>query len=123
MLYLFCLNGLGQNTAHDEGTECGGEPHGRCYHHHAEAQSKSCDKHGLITHQRLHFAQEQRYEEDANHKPKDEEEYEFQDGHEHLRALELFADSQCREHHHEHNGQDVFDDEHAQYEAGKAFLP
>jgi hypothetical protein len=71
-------------------------------HHHAEAEGQGCDEQGLFVHQGFRLLQEERDEVDAHREPEDKEETHLQDGREHLRALKLLADCQCREHHHEH---------------------
>ena len=84
LLYLFSLDGLGQYTAHDEGTKRSREADGRGYHDHAETEGECRDEQCLVAHQRFYLTQEQRYEIDAHDKPEDEEEGELQDGHDHL---------------------------------------
>ena len=119
---LLCFHRLCHDTAHDERAEGGREAHCRRHDHHAEAESQSRDEQRLLTHQRLRLLQQQRDEVNANNEPEDEEEYEFEDTHQHLCALKLLADSQRGEHHHEHDGQDILNDEHAEHQTGKTLL-
>ena len=123
MLNLFGLNRFCQYATHDEGTKGCREANGRGDDHHTETKGERHDEHGLIGHQRPHLAQEQGDEIDAHNEPKHKEEHQLENAHQHLRALELLADGQRGEHHHERNGKDVFDDEHAEHETSKTFLP
>ena len=113
---------LGQDGAHDEGAKRGREARARRQHHHAEAHGQGHDEQRLVAHQAAALLQQQGDEVDAHHEPQDEEEEQLGHALQHLRALEVVAHGHRAEHHHQDDGQDVLQDEHAQHQPRELLL-
>lgn len=74
MLNFFGVGRFGNQRAHDEGAERGGEAEVRCQHDHAEAQTDSDDDERFVIHQALRPLEEAGDEVHAEHEPEHEEE-------------------------------------------------
>ena len=118
-----CLNGLGKDAAHDEGTESTGESHLGGQHRHAAAESEGHDEKRLAVDEFAHRPEEEWDGKDAHDEPQDEEEDNLDDRLKHLFAVGRASSCDGRKHHHHDNGKNVFQDEHTHHHTGKLLLP
>ena len=117
------LDRLCQNAAHHERAERAAVARLRGYHDQEEAQPHADHQQRLAVHPLPRAAQEQRHHVHAHHEPQNEEETEFEQAAHQFRALEMARHGQRTQHHHEQDAENVFEDKHAQYLAGKFLLP
>ena len=69
MLYFFCVRSFGNQRAHDEGTQSGGEAELSCQYNHTEAQADGNNYQCFFVHQLLGPFKEAGYKVHTQNKP------------------------------------------------------
>ena len=120
---MFGFNGFRKDGPHDEGAESRGKAQFCRDDDHAEAQAEGHDQQGLVVHQVAGLAQQLGNQVEADDEPQDDEEQKLANAHQQFSALEGIADGDGRQDDHEQDGEDIFEDQDAEYQTRKLFLP
>ena len=121
MLNFFGVGRFGNQRAHDEGAERGGEAEVRCQHNHAEAQADSDDDERFVIHQALRPLEKAGDEVHAEHEPEHEEEHQTANAEQELKRghVRRRHRQRCEQDHHD-DARDILDDEDAENNLGEA---
>ena len=109
------FEGLGQNASHHECPESTGIACLVGQHHHQETQSKTGNQEGFARQPPTNTCKQKGDAPDADHKPEDEEEAQFQHTHHQLTALETCTGCRGGKDDHKEYAQKVFDNQHRKH--------
>ena len=109
---------FGEDRAHYEGAEGGGEADGIGESHHAEAKPDGDNKQRFVVEKRFNPFQQGWDDVDADQKPQDEEECEFAKCQKHLASGEMAGCREGGQQDHQQDCDEVFDDEDTENQLG-----